>query len=31
MEEDKDMQKLEIPLDKLVFESSGNKKGRKKH
>jgi len=31
LEEDKEMQKLEIPHDKIVFEEKGNKKGRKKH
>jgi len=29
LETDKDMQKLEIPLNKIEFEDKGNKKGRK--
>jgi len=31
LETDKDMMKLEIPFEKIVFEDKGNKKGRKKH
>jgi hypothetical protein len=31
LEEDKEMIKLEIPPEKVIFESKGNKKGRKKN
>lgn len=30
MEDDKKMQELKVPSDKIVFEDKGNKKGRKK-
>jgi translation initiation factor 1 (eIF-1/SUI1) len=30
LESDKDLMKLKVPLDKVVFEDGGNKKGRKK-
>lgn len=30
METDKDMMKLEVPIEKIRFEEMGNKKGRKR-